>query len=250
MTTGRPATPVVCITQARIGSTRLPGKVLLPVLGEPLLWWHLSRLKRARRVDRVVVATTEEPGAEAILAIAARLGLMVHQGPVDDVLARFAGAAARAGAATVVRVTSDCPLIDPALLDEVIAAYAVAGEGCHYLNLDVPAHPRGLDCEVMSRQALDEAAREAVDPVEREHVTPFIRRRPRRYGGATHSSVPTRVPHRWCVDTPEDFELIRRILEALAPGMPEFGWRDVLALVERHPDWLALNRDVAQVKVV
>src|SRR5579859_2833511 len=112
--------PVIAITQARMNSTRLPAKVLRPILGRPLLWWHLTRLRRASRLDGVIVATTPAPESDPIAEIATSLGLSVHRGSEHDVLARFAGAAAATGAAVIVRVTSDCPLIDPALVDLVI----------------------------------------------------------------------------------------------------------------------------------
>src|SRR5579859_4104895 len=115
--------PIIAISQARMNSTRLPAKVLRPILGKPLLWWHLTRLRRARNLDGVVVATTEAPGSDPIAQIAQDLGIPVHRGSEQDVLARFAGAAAMAGAATIVRVTSDCPLIDPVLVDQVIEEY-------------------------------------------------------------------------------------------------------------------------------
>lgn len=235
--------PVVAITQARLSSTRLPRKVLLEVEGEPLLWWHLTRLRGARTIDRVVVATTEEPGAEAIVAIADRLGLDSIRGPLDDVLARFAAAAALAAARTIVRVTSDCPLIDPALVDRAVEAYAAARPACRYLSLDVSQYPRGLDCEVFDREGLDEAMALATAPAEREHVTPYLRRD--RFAPRYLAPESAGAAHRWCVDTPEDLALIERVLGVLGAA-PGFGWRDVAALVEANPDWRALNAAIVQ----
>lgn len=238
--------PVVCITQARIKSTRLPAKVLMPIAGQPMLRWHLDRLKRARRIDHIVVATTEEPAADAIVEIARQAGVTAFRGSEQDVLARFAGAAAFAGAATVVRVTSDCPVIDPALIDRVIALYESAGEECHYASLDVGTFPRGLDCEVFSRQALDEAHREAVAPEDREHVTVFIRRHVERYAARFLSTAPSDQTYRWTVDTPEDFDLARRIIENFAPAGVDFSWTDIAALMREHPEWAAINAGVIQ----
>jgi spore coat polysaccharide biosynthesis protein SpsF len=238
--------PVVCITQARVNSTRLPGKVLMPVAGKPMLRWHLDRLKRARRIDHIVVATTEEPAADAIVEIARQAGVMAFRGSEQDVLARFAGAAAFAGAATVVRVTSDCPVIDPALIDRVIALYERAGEECHYASLDVGTFPRGLDCEVFSRQALDEAHREAVAQEDREHVTVFVRRHVERYAARFLSTAPSDQTYRWTVDTPEDFDLVRRIIENFAPAGIDFAWTDIAALMREHPEWAAINAGVIQ----
>jgi len=244
------ARPVVCITQARINSYRLPAKVLMPIAGKPMLRWHLDRLKRARRIDHIVVATTEEPAADAIVAVARQAGVMVFRGSEQDVLARFAGAAALADAATVVRVTSDCPVIDPGLIDRVIALYDSAGEECHYASLDVGTFPRGLDCEVFSRQALDEAHREAVERADREHVTVFIRRHVERYAARFLSTAPSDPAYRWTVDTPADFDLARRIIEHFAPTGLDFSWTDIAALMRRHPEWAAINAGVLQKQTV
>jgi spore coat polysaccharide biosynthesis protein SpsF len=240
------ARPVVCITQARINSTRLPAKVLMPIAGKPMLRWHLDRLKRAHRIDRIVVATTEEPAADAIVEIARQAGVLVFRGSEQDVLARFAGAAALADAATVVRVTSDCPVIDPALIDRVIALYEHAGEECHYASLDVGTFPRGLDCEVFSREALDAAHREAVAPDDREHVTAFIRRHVERYAARFLSTAPTDQTYRWTVDAPEDFDLVRRIIENFAPADIDFSWTAIATLMREHPEWAAINAGVIQ----
>lgn len=237
---------VIAITQARIGSSRLSGKVLLPILGRPLLWWHLTRLQRAAALDGIVVATTEEPGAEAIVEIADSLGIPAWRGSVDDVLGRYHGAAAMAGASTIVRVTSDCPLIDPALIDALIRAYQAQGD-IDYLSLDVAQLPRGLDAEIFSSALLALADREAQDPAEREHVTAFFYRRPERFridSIAPHTI--TRPGLRLCVDTAGDFDLVTRVIEALAPSCPEFGWRDIAQLLDRHPDWAAINAGVVQ----
>jgi spore coat polysaccharide biosynthesis protein SpsF len=246
MSEGAAERPVVCITQARVNSTRLPAKVLKPVAGKPLLWWHLDRLKRSRRIDRIVVATTDEAGAEAIVEIAEQAGVLAFRGSEDDVLERYAGAAALADAATIIRVTSDCPVIDPALIDRAVALYETAGPECHYASLDVGSFPRGLDCEVFSREALDEAQREATLLGDREHVTPFIRRHTERYAARFLSTAPCDGIHRWCVDTPEDFELARRIIEHFAPTDGNFSWIDVLSLMRTHPDWPAINAGVMQ----
>lgn len=239
--------PVIAITQARIGSTRLPGKVLKPILGKPLLWWHLTRLQRCRLLDGIVVATTEEPGAEEIAAIAAELGVAVWRGPLDDVLERYRGAAAASAAATVVRVTSDCPVIDPELVDRLIAAYHEAEPRIDYLSLDVSRLPRGLDAEIFSAPLLEIAAREARDPAEREHVTAFLYRRPERFMIDAMAPDDAAWPGlRLCVDTAEDFALVTRVIEALAPMAPRFGWADIARLLDANPEWRRLNADVVQ----
>ena len=241
--------PVVAITQARISSSRLPAKVLIEIAGHPLLWWHLSRLKQAHLIDRIVVATTQEPEAAAIVAIAEELGIAAYRGSLDDVLARFSGAAQMARAATVIRVTSDCPLIDPALIDLAIESYAATWPGSSYVSIDSTRYPRGLDCEVFARTALDAASAEAVSPFDHEHVTPFIRANPARFNPRAlvpHALAPDEVPapQRWCVDTVEDLALVRQVLEHF--GDAPFGWRDILSLIDSHPEWYRLNAHVAQ----
>jgi spore coat polysaccharide biosynthesis protein SpsF len=239
---------IVCISQARMTSTRLPGKVLLPAAGQSLLGHHLGRLQRCRRVDAVVMATTVNTSDDPLVALAASLGVAVFRGDEADVLGRYAGAAAEAEAELVIRVTSDCPLIDPVLIDGLIGQFLEAGpDRAGYASIDTGVLPRGLDAEIFPRARLDDAARHATAAADREHVTPYIRR-------ATAASRllfrdgdgPSCADLRWCVDEAADFELIRRMLEALIPEHPDFGWRDALAVIRRHPDWAELNRHVQQ----
>lgn len=238
--------PIIAISQARLGSTRLPGKVLMPIHGKPLLWWHLTRLKRARRLDGVILATTEAPGSDPIAAIAAELDIPVHRGSEQDVLQRFIGAAAQAGAATIVRVTSDCPLIDPALIDQVIELYLAHRPDGHYVSVDVERFPRGLDTEVLSRAALEAAWAESRDPFEHEHVTPFIWRRQERFGFHQLSPSEPLGRFRLCVDEAADLALVERLVGELAPRRPEFGWRDCVAMLAADPVLAGLNAGVTQ----
>ena len=241
--------PIIAICQARLTSARLPAKVLKPILGKPLLWWHLTRLQRARRLDGIIVATTEAPGSDPIAAIAEELGLPVHRGSEHDVLARFDGAAAAMGAATIVRVTSDCPLIDPALVDQVIELYLAHHPATHYTSLDVERFPRGLDTEVFSRAALDAALAEAADPFEHEHVTPFLWRRKERFGFRQLGTAQPFGHYRLCVDEAADLALVTALVERLAPTHPDFGWRDCIALLDAEPALAALNAEVQQRQV-
>jgi|AGTN01.1.fsa_nt_gi Spore coat polysaccharide biosynthesis protein F, CMP-KDO synthetase homolog len=233
---------IACITQARMASTRLPGKVLLPILGRPMLAWHLGRLKRCALADVLAVATVDAPDSRPIAELAASLGLPVTFGSENDVLARFHACAAAQQADVVVRVTSDCPLIDPALVDAAIRRFLDGG--FDYLHVDVTQYPRGFDAEVCSRAALDAALAEASDGLEREHVTPFVYRRPQRFrlgslGGGRGGQ------YRLCVDQQEDLDLVRRVCESLQDD-PAFGWREVVDLLDAHPQWTAINRAVIQ----
>jgi len=237
---------VVCVSQARMTSTRLPGKVLMRVAGLSLIEHHLNRLKRARRLDAVVLATTVNATDDPLATAAERIGLPVFRGSETDVLGRFAGAAAMMEADTVVRVTADCPLIDPELIDALVEAH---GAGADYLWIDVTRRPRGFDAEVFSRDLLDEADRNATDPHEREHVTPYIYRRPQRFRlGPPLTPRPGEWDRPWrlCVDEPADLELVGRVLNELLPTKPDFTAADIRELLDRRPEWSTINRDVAQ----
>lgn len=236
---------VAIIVQARMGSTRLPGKVLAPVLGRPLLAYQLERLGRVRAVATIVVATTNLPADDVIASLCSALGVQVFRGSEHDVLSRFAGASAEVVADIIVRSTADCPLIDPTLVDEVVAL--VESGTCDYASNTLErTYPRGLDVEAMTREALGIAAAEAIPGPEQEHVTPFIYSRPERFRLCGVRAGRDLSNERWTVDTPEDFELIRRILEELYPRRPDFGWEDVVEVLDRNPEWRLLNANVEQ----
>ena len=235
------------IVQARMTSTRLPGKVLRPVAGRPLLSYQLERLRCVTQADRIIIATTINSTDDPIVEFCAAEGVDYTRGSEHNVLSRYFEAAARFNATTIVRVTSDCPLIDPPLIDSAIDAYIDnAGSYDYISNMIEPSWPYGMAVEVFSVRALAEANVEAKEEAELEHVTPFIYWRPGRYRIKSLTMAPDLSHHRWTVDTPEDFELVRRILEALYPSNPGFGMADVLALLAEHPDWEAINRHIAQ----
>ena len=234
----------VAIIQARMGSTRLPGKVLLPLLNEPVLVHDVRRVGRATSLDEVVVATTVEPQDDPIEALARANAWPVVRGSEADLLERYLLAARRFGASRVVRVTSDCPLIDPGLIDRVVWALDAAGADYASITLPPRSWPRGLDVEAFTREALEAAGADDNDPASREHATPYIYRHPERFGLVAVPSARDLSAHRWTLDTPEDYALISRIYDAL--GSDTFGWEDALMLVEANPEWSALNRDVRQ----
>lgn len=233
------------IVQARLGSTRLPGKVLRPVLGRPLLDFQLERLARITHPHVTAVATTVNPRDDPLVRFAIERGIPVVRGPEEDVLARYALAADELGATVVVRVTSDCPLLDPTVVDAVIERFMV-GDVDYASNTIRRTYPRGLDVEVVSADALAIASREASQGWDREHVTPFVYGHPERFRLAQVTTDSDRSDERWTIDTLEDLALVERILDALYPVDPGFGWFDVVALLDRHPDWRRLNAHVAQ----
>jgi spore coat polysaccharide biosynthesis protein SpsF len=222
---------ILGILQARMSSTRLPGKVMAPLLGAPMIGRQVERLRRARRLDALVVATSDQPDDDPLAAYCESLGLPVYRGSLGDVLDRFHHAALAFGPArTVVRLTADCPLADWTVIDAVIEAHE-AGR-YDYTNNVTPERtfPHGLDAEAMRADVLAVAWGQAMDPYEREHVTPFIYRRPARYRlGSVTSPAP--APHlRWTVDTPEDLDFVRYVYEALYRDDPAFSSDAVAAL--------------------
>ena len=237
-------TGTVAIIQARLGSTRLPRKVLLPLLGEPLLAHVVRRVARATSVDATVVATTVLPADDAIVELGRREGWIVERGSERDLLDRYLQAARAHAAERVVRITSDCPLIDPDVIDEVVRTLSASRSDYASNTLEPRTWPRGLDVEAMTAAALEAANVADQDPHSREHATPYIYRHPETFMLAAVRSPVDLSAHRWTVDTPEDYELVRRIYDEL--GRHDFSWRDALAVVEAHPDWPELNRDVAQ----
>ena len=238
---------VVAISQARMGSTRLPGKVMKEICGLPLLEHHLSRVSQSRLVSEVLVATTTLPTDDAISDWCKRQNIRCFRGDEQDVLSRYTGAARAANADVVVRVTSDCPMIDPEVIDSIIERY-LSGKGKwdYVSNTRTRSYPRGLDAEVFSRNALEVANDESHDAEEREHVTPFIYWRPERFAIDQLVNAQDLSQYRWTVDTSEDYQLIQLLIGALYPSNPNYRMRDVLNLLDRHPDWLAINAHIEQ----
>lgn len=240
----------VIIDQARMTSTRLPGKVMKEVLGKALLEYQIERLKRANEADELVIATTINDTDQPIVELCQRLGVAYYRGSEEDILSRYYEAATEFGADVVVRVTSDCPLIDPGVMDEVIGLYINNREKYDYVsNTLARTYPRGLDTEVFSMVALEKAYREAWEQPEREHVTLFMYRRPEEFSLANYGNAADFSQHRWTVDTPEDFELIKLILQELYPVNNRFTWLDILNLLNEHSEWAKINATVKQKEV-
>ena len=231
----------VAIIQARTGSTRLQGKVLKPILGEPMLARMLERVKRAGKVDAVVVATTDKSEDDAIVKLAQESDVEVFRGDEQDVLDRFYKAARVADAEIVVRLTGDCPLQDPAVINEVVAHF-LANE-LDYTHTPTN-YPEGLDTEVFTFAALERSQREATLPSEREHVTLYIRNHPElfRVDEPWKSGTDDYSAMHWSVDTQEDFDFVTKIFEQLYPTNSSFTKDDVLELLAKHPEFLQINK--------
>lgn len=236
----------VAIIQARVGSTRLPGKVLFEVGGRPMIAVMLERLRCARSLDGIVVATGETGEDDAIVAVVEELVVPVFRGSDDDVLGRYAAAAAAFDADVVVRLTGDCPLMDPEVVDMVVDARAEGGlDFC--TNILPHTWPDGLDVNVFSRSVLEAAAREATLPSDREHVVPWMWRMTplqgaARFTAANVANEPDCSGHRWTVDVAADYRFLRALAAELgSEGLIKAGYREILALLEVRPDIAAIN---------
>lgn len=233
----------VVVIQARVGSTRLPGKVLLPLEGKPVLARVIERVQAASGVDQIVVATTVSPQDDAIVRLCETLGVGCCRGSEDDVLDRYYQAALAVKADIVVRVTSDCPLFDPDLLSHMLAAFK-AQPGLQFMTN--AGYPRGLDVEIFDFATLARAWTEAKDPPEREHVTPYMYRVPGRFETAEYRAPQDLSAMRWTLDTEEDWDFIRRVYRALHREGEIFRRDAVFALLRRQPELSQINAHVRQ----
>ncbi len=234
---GRPR--VVAIVQARMGASRLPGKVLLDIGGEPMLVRVVDRVRAARGVDAVVVATSDSPKDDAVAALCAERGIACFRGHETDVLDRFQGAARASQADVVARITADCPLMDPAVVEKVLERYLL-GDCDYATNVLRYTYPDGLDVEIFSADALARAHREATDAAHREHVTVYIRTTGKfRVAGVENDVDLSKKNYRWTVDEPKDVEFVRAVYQRI--GTATFGMSDVLSLLEREPGLISEN---------
>jgi spore coat polysaccharide biosynthesis protein SpsF len=240
---------ILAIVQARMGSTRLPGKILRDLAGEPMLARVINRVRRCRTLTGVVVATTTEPRDDTLGELCARRSWPCVRGSEEDVLDRYYQAARQNRADVVVRITADCPLIDPAVVDRVVTEFLdrrpAVQYACNFLARRT--FPRGLDAEVFGFDVLEQMWREDDNPAWREHVTEYLLHHPERFAvhGVLHDCDLSHL--RWTVDTPEDLEFVGRVYRHF--GHDRFTWGEVVTLLEAHPDWRDINRHVEQ-KVV
>jgi len=237
---------VIAIIQARMGSTRLPGKVLMDIFGASMLSRVVNRSKQAKLLSQIVVATSHKSTDDAVVREADRLGVLSFRGSENDVLDRYYKAAQSFDADVVVRITSDCPLIDPTIIDKVIAAFLDSNPD-YASNALVRTYPRGLDVEAFTLSALTKAWQQASKPYERIHVTPYIYENPTIFKLLSVSDSHDYSNYRWTVDTPEDLEFVRRIYERLENKI-SFSWYDVLTLCEKDPTLKKINSHIEQKK--
>ncbi len=233
---------IIAIIQARSGSSRLPGKILKPILGKAMLLHMLERVGRSKKLNGIVVATTDQSGDDKVEEIVKKAGGRVFRGSELDVLDRFYQAAKGEKADIVIRLTGDCPLMDPEVIDEVITHFENSQGKIDYTS--TPSnYPEGLDIEIFPFSALEKSAQNATLPSEREHVSLYIKNHPELFMCATWTKgeIDNSKMH-WSVDTENDFEFVKKIFEELYPTNPNFGKDDVLKLLEKHPEYLEINK--------
>ncbi len=235
--------PVVAILQARMSSSRLPGKVLKPLAGKPMLLQQIHRIQRCRCIDTLVVATSDRRDDTPIEALCRAHGIHCFRGSLEDVLGRFYHAAREHRAKTIVRLTGDCPLADAGKIDELITLL-INGGADYATNCIPPQLPHGLDAEVFTMAALERAWKTATLPSEREHVTPHMRQKKNGFRITATQYPPHHVHHRWCVDEAEDFQLVEAVYQALYPGNPDFTTQDVLDLMAGRPELTKINSHI------
>ena len=224
---------ILGLLQARTSSTRLPGKVLLEVGGQPMLARQIARLRRSARLDRLVIVTSCDSSDDALEALCEEIGVDVFRGSLEDVLDRFCGAILKYNPTVVVRLTGDCPLADPAVVDLVIQSH-VAGVSDYTANTISPTFPDGLDVECIRPEVLLDLNARVLTPPERQHVTLGIYQRPDEFTLASITQEPDRSHLRWTVDTPEDLEFVRTVFAAFPGREDSFGQQEIL-------DWLSVN---------
>lgn len=240
---------VVAIIQARMGSTRLPGKILKEINGRPLLSYQLERLKASKYIDEIVIATTTEEQDDKIVAFCEQQDVSYYRGSERDVLARYFDTAVKFKADAIVRITSDCPIIDVQVVDKTIQYFLESNHYDYVSNTVERTYPRGLDTEVFTYAILEEAYKKAFLERDREHVTAYfyINQDVFKIGHVKNETDYSK--YRWTVDTEEDFELINNIINALYPKNPQFTLQDTVNIMEENLEWFNINAHIEQKKL-
>ncbi len=236
------------IVQARVGSTRLPNKVLMDLCGRPVLWHVLNRLRKSQLISGIIIATTILPDDDAIQQFCEENDAAFYRGSSENVLSRYYEAAQKYDVKRIIRITSDCPVIDPVLIDEMIKEFEKSG--ADYLsNSIVRTFPRGLDTEIFPFRVLEQVFYEAAKPHELEHVTPYIYQHPELFKLQNFAGEIDYSALRWTLDTEEDYRLIKEIYDALYEENGMFYWKDVLKLFNEKPELAEINRHIEQKKL-
>lgn len=232
---------ILCIVQARSSSSRLPGKVLKPILGKPMILHELERLQHSKRIDKIVLATSQDESDKGLADIVADNAFEAYRGSLDDVLERYYQCAKSYQPEHVVRITGDCPVIDWRIVDAVIGMHLT--EGYDY-TVTSEEYPDGLDTEVIRFSVLEQVWKDARMSSEREHVTLYIRNHADQFRCGQMACRQNLNRMRWTVDEPQDFEFIRQVYEELYGQNNDFSMQDILQLLERRPELLAINQGI------
>ncbi|MFC1992253.1 cytidylyltransferase domain-containing protein [Chloroflexota bacterium] len=235
---------IVAIVQARTGSSRLPGKVLHEILGKPVLWHIIDRLKGSGLIGRIAIATTDKESDKPILKLAQDSGVDSYAGSEEDVLDRYYQAATKFGADIIIRITADCALVDCRIVEQVIQRY-LRGDCDYAANTLKLTYPDGLDVEIFSCMALEKAWKEARCASQREHVTPYIRDNPGKFRLANVENSVNLSHFRWVVDREEDLEFVRQVYKHLYKEGQSFYMEDILKLLRKYPDLEQINQGIA-----
>lgn len=231
-----------------MGSTRLPGKILKTVNGKPLLEYQLERVKQVKNIDQIVIATTIEKQDQPIVDFCESIGVDYYRGSEKDVLSRYYEAGKKFNGDIILRLTSDCPLIDPKTIDVTLQHY-LNNTYDYVSNTIVRTFPRGLDTEVFSVDSLHKAYEEATLERDREHVTSYLYTHPEIFKIGYITSPKDYSAHRWTVDTIDDFQLIELILTKMYKPDETFHFEDVIEVINKHPEWFYLNAHIEQKKI-
>lgn len=237
---------IVAIIQARMTSSRLPGKVLIPIVGYPMLYHVVNRVSSAKMVNQTVIATTDDPADDPIAEFCLTNGYACFRGHPYDVLDRYYQAALKFQADIIVRITADCPLMDPELIDSLLQTFLDTKVDFAANRLPPPwdrSYPIGLDIECVRFDSLRKAWQEAESPFEREHVMPYLYDQPDRFKILLTHHDPDYGKKRWTVDTPQDLALVKAIFENFAPRL-DFSWLEVIELINQHPEMEKINTSI------
>jgi spore coat polysaccharide biosynthesis protein SpsF len=242
---------IVIVVQARMSSSRLPGKVLLPILGESLLYRMIERLQMVKHPVQIIIATSTDANDDAIETEAAQIGVPCYRGSLDNCLDRHYQAGKKYNAGMVIKIPSDCPLIDPRIIDDVLSFYFEhEGEYDFVSNLHPATFPDGNDVEIMTMSCIEKTWKEASRPLELEHTTPYIWENPDKFRIANviwHNGLDYSMSHRFTIDYSEDYQFIKRVYEELYPAKPDFSCDDILSLLSAQPEIYNINAGYAGV---
>jgi spore coat polysaccharide biosynthesis protein SpsF (cytidylyltransferase family) len=234
---------IIAIIQARMQSTRLPNKALRPMAGRCSIEWIADRLRTCKELDGMVLCTSIRPENDRLARFGQKIGLPVFRGSETDLVSRLLGTAKQFKANAVVRVTGDCPLVDPKLVDQICALYRKNERRADFVtNVYPPTYPDGLDLDILPTKTLERMDREIKTPLHREWLTTYILERPKRFRILNMRAAQDFSPYRWTLDYPKDMVFLRKVFTAMRRRPVGFSMEDVMTLLQKHPAWIRINQ--------